>query len=412
MSAGDREGPRGSDRRTVLLSGLAGVGVATGLAAVAVAGERTGSTSPEGAAGPQVDHARALARPQGFRGRHQAGILEAPPAHASVLALDLVPGADATTVARLLTIWTDDIERLTSGRGTLTDLEPELAAVTASLTVTVGVGPAVVELANAEAPTWLAPLPRLSIDRLEDRWSGGDLFVQVCATSPTTVAHAQRRLLAGVSDLARPRWVQRGFREPHEAGGLPMRNLFGQVDGTVQPDVHGVDAALLWVGDAAPEWLRGGSSVVVRRIAMQLDQWDRADRLSRENAMGRRLDTGAPVTGTRPDDPPDLDAVDELGFPLIDTHAHLRRAHASEPHERFLRRPYSFDDPPEGDLTSDSGLIFIAYQADPVRQFLPVQRRLAEGDLLNLWTTPVGSAVFAVLPGALPGQILGQALLA
>ena len=88
----------------------------------------------------------------------------------------------------------------------------------------------------------------------------GDLFVQVCATSPTTVAHAQRRLLAGVSDLARPRWVQRGFREPHEASGLPMRNLFGQVDGTVQPDVHGVDAALLWVGDAAPSWLRGGSS--------------------------------------------------------------------------------------------------------------------------------------------------------
>ena len=48
-----------------------------------------------------------------------------------------------------------------------------------------------------------------------------------------------------------------------------------------------------------------------------------------------------------------------------------------------------------------------------MRQFLPVQRRLAEADLLNLWTTPVGSAVFAVLPRApLPGEILGEALLA
>ena len=46
-----------------------------------------------------------------------------------------------------------------------------------------------------------------------------------------------------------------------------------------------------------------------------------------------------------------------------------------------------------------------------MRQFVPVQRRLAEADLLNLWTTPIGSAVFAVLPGAQPGEVLGEALL-
>ena len=37
--------------------------------------------------------------------------------------------------------------------------------------------------------------------------------------------------------------------------------------------------------------------------------------------------------------PPDLDAQDSLGFPIIDDGAHLRRAHAQAPHERFLRRP-------------------------------------------------------------------------
>ena len=423
MSPLDHERPPGSDRRTVLLSGLAGAGLATGLAAVTVVGARaapatgpaaapaTGApTGPAPAAPP--DWARALARPAGFRGAHQAGILEPPPAHASLVALDLLPGADGHTVRRLLTVWTDDIERLTSGRGPLTDLEPELARVTAALTVTVGVGRAVVDLVGAAAPGWLAPLPALPIDRLEERWSGGDLLLQICATSPTTVAHAQRRLLAGVADLARVRWVQRGFREPHEGPGVPMRNLLGQVDGTVQPDVDGADATLLWAGTDAPAWLRGGTSVVVRRIAMDLDRWDRADRAARENAIGRRLDTGAPVTGTAAEDAPDLEAVDELGFHRIDDAAHLRRAHAAAPHERFLRRPYSYDDPPEGGATSSSGLVFIAYQADPVRQFLPVQRRLAEADLLNLWTTPVGSAVFAVLPGAAAGEILGEALLA
>ncbi len=409
MTSPAQEGTTGSDRRTLLLSGLTGAGLVAGAAVTTMAGctrsvdePVTGAPSPQGATSPA----------RSFRGAHQAGILDSPPAHATFVALDLERGADAGSVRRLLTVLTDDIERLMAGRGTLTDLEPELAAVTAQLTVTVGVGPALVEAAGADVPDWLAPLPSLKIDRLEDRWSGGDLLLQICATSPTTVAHAQRRLLTGIAGLARIRWVQRGFREPHEGPGVPMRNLFGQVDGTVQPDVAGVDAALLWAADQAPPWLRGGSSVVVRRIAMDLDAWDRADRLSRENAMGRRLDTGAPVTGVKLHDAPDLQAVDALGFHVIDDAAHMRRAHATAPHERFLRRPYSYDDPPEGHATSSSGLVFVAYQADPVRQFLPVQQRLADRDLLNLWTTPVGSSVFAVLPGAATGEILGGAMLA
>ena len=143
---------------------------------------------------------------------------------------------------------------------------------------------------------------------------------------------------------------------------------------------------------------------------MDLDGWDRVDRLSRENSIGRRLATGAPVTGGGLDTAPDLEAVDGLGFHVVDDAAHIRRAHASAPHERFLRRPYSYDDSPDAGSTSSSGLVFVAYQADPVRQFVPVQARLAELDLLNLWTTPIGSAVFAVLPGAQEGEVLGQAL--
>lgn len=397
-------GPR---RRAVLLSGLAGAGAGVLTGAGVAAAREPAASAPD----DRVARAHRVAR--AFRGEHQAGIVEHPQPHAAFVALDLLPGADADAVRRLLTVWTDDVERLVGGRGTLTDQEPELSAVSASLTVTVAVGRRVVELAGAEVPTWLRPLPAFpEIDRLEDRWSGGDLLLQVCADSPTTVAHAQRRLVVSVGDLARVRWVQRGFREPFEGPGLPMRNLLGQVDGTVQPDVTGLDAGLLWSGDAGPAWLRGGSSVVVRRIAMALDAWDRADRLSRENAIGRRLDTGGPVTGGGVDAAADLDAVDELGFHRIDDAAHLRRAHASAPHERFLRRPYSYDDAPEGSATSNSGLVFVAYQADPVRQLVPVQRRLAEMDLLNLWTTPVGSAVFAVLPGARPGEVLGQAMLA
>ena len=51
-------------------------------------------------------------------------------------------------------------------------------------------------------------------------------------------------------------------------------------------------------------------------------------------------------------------------------------------------------------------------QADIDAQFTPIQRRLDELDLLNEWTTPIGSAVFAVPPGCSPGGYIGETLLA
>ena len=402
-------------RRRALLGGGLGAGLAT-LAGAAALASGAGSASPGAPAAPttaSAPGAHTVARR--FRGIRQAGIVERPQTYAAFVAFDLSPGADADAVRRLLTVWTDDIERLTEGRGALTDLEPELASVPASLTVTVGVGERTVAIAGAERPAWLRPLPAFEVDRLERRWSGGDLLLQLCADSPTTLAHAQRRLTAVSSPIATVRWVQRGFREPYEGPGLSMRNLFGQVDGTVQPNLAGPDDDLLWVGAHGPAWLREGSALVVRRIAMDMDRWDLVDRDSRENAIGRRLGDGAPVTappGAGPHAAADLEAVDDLGFHVIDDGAHLRRARPQQPHERFLRRPYSYDDATGADGRTHTGLVFAAYCADPTRQFVPVQRRLASKDLLNLWTTPVGSAVFAVLPGARDGEILGERMLA
>ena len=397
----------GPGRRSVLLAGVTAGGAALAGCSAPTEAE-PGSTPTSSTARGATTVARA------FHGTHQAGILEPAQPYAVFLGLDLPAGADADAVRRLLTIWTDDIDRLMSGRGTLADLEPELAATTASITITVGVGPRVAQVTGAKPPEWLRPLPAYSIDRLDPRWSGGDLFLQICADSPTTVAHAQRRMLTNMGSLATLRWVQRGFREPFESAALPMRNLFGQVDGTVQPDVAGAESHLLWCGQDDPDWLLGGSSVVIRRISMNLDSWDRADRATREFTIGRHLSSGAPLTA--PEHAPatteaDFGQNDALGFHVIDDGAHMRRARFTAAHEKILRRPYSYDDPPGPGSLSDSGLIFVAYQADPVRQFAPIQARLAEKDLLNLWTTPVGSAVFAILPGAQPGEILGRRLL-
>ena len=86
------------------------------------------------------------------------------------------------------------------------------------------------------------------------------------------------------------------------------------------------------------------------------------------------------------------------------------RAAGSEA-ERILRRGYSFDDglTPEGKL--DAGLFFAAFQRDPRRQFVPIQRRLAEHDLLGEYLVHTGSAVFAVPPGCRAGGYVGETLL-
>ncbi|MFE4465214.1 Dyp-type peroxidase [Oerskovia sp. NPDC056781] len=403
-------------RRAFLVGGAAAGAVAVAGAGGAWAGR---STAPARGAAPSGTGETSLHGDLRvpFHGPRQAGVVTPPQAYLTLVALTLAPGTDRDALVRLMRIWTDDVARLTQGRPGLTDTEPELAEVPARLTVTVGYGPAVFTAAGLDdrRPSWLRPLPAFGVDRLEDRWNDGDLVLQVCADDEVTVSHAVRMLLREARDFVSVRWLQKGFRRSvgSEPAGRTMRNLMGQIDGTRNVDPV-ADSPLVW-SDGTDGWLAGGTSMVVRRIRMELDTWDEVDRSTREAVMGRRLVDGAPLTGDEEDDEPDLDAVGPHGLTVIGPAAHVRRARTDDQAERFLRRAYSYDDAPDvaadpGALSS-SGLVFVTFQADVDRQFVPVQRRLDEVDLLNEWTTPIGSAVFAVPPGCAEGEFLGQALL-
>ncbi|GEL19604.1 Dyp-type peroxidase [Pseudonocardia asaccharolytica] len=392
-------------RRAFLASGAAVLG-----GAAALGGRELLDADPEPAAPDSPGRATVA-----FHGEHQAGVVTPGQAFASFVALDLVDGVDREALVRLMRVWTDDIERLTRGAPGLTDTEPELAAVPAGLTVTVGYGPGVLTAAGREdlRPGWLTPLPAFGVDRLQEAWSGGDLLLQICADDEITVAHAVRVLVKEARTFATVRWVQRGFRNSPGTvtPGTTMRNLMGQVDGTSNPIPGTEDDRLIWIGPEGPAWLHGGTGMVVRRIAMNLDTWDELDRPAREQVIGRRLDNGAPLTGTHEHEEPDLEAMTELKLPVIESFAHIRRARSDDPDHRFLRRSYNYDEsPPAGEL-SNSGLVFVSFQADIDAQFTPIQRRLDQLDLLNQWTTPIGSAVFAVPGGCRPGEYLGQRLL-
>ncbi|AQA25387.1 dyp-type peroxidase family protein [Rhodococcus sp. MTM3W5.2] len=350
-----------------------------------------------------------------FYGTHQAGIATAPQAHSTFVALDLRPEVDRAALIRLLKVWTEDAARLTEGRAALADTEPDLATEPTRLTVTVGFGPGVFRLGDVEhlRPAWLRPLPPFAVDKLEDRWSGGDLLLQVGAEDPVTVAHALRVLLKGSAGFSSVRWTQRGFRRARgtQAPGTTMRNLFGQVDGTVNPSPGTADFAdLVWDTGSGQAWMAGGTSVVIRRTHLDLDEWDKVDRPGREQSVGRRLSDGAPLTGDSEHDEPDFAAMGATGFPVIPEFSHIARARSADPRQRIHRRGYNYDEAPAGGEISDSGLIFVCYQADVDAQFVPIQQRLSELDMLNQWTTPIGSAVFAIPPGCAKGGYIGQQL--
>lgn len=431
--APDARGPR---RRDVLV-GAAGIGVG---AAAMFAGGAAIRAASGGLAGPvtfgaeTVPHETATGDTEPGTASAglpapQRGVLAEPPAHAVFIAADLDPSIDRDRLAKLLRILTDDANRLMAGYAPIGDQEPQLAEVPARLTIAFGFGQGLVDLVNPDArPEWLAPLPAFRIDALQPEWSGGDLLVHVASDDPLTLAHAQRLMLKDLRAYTTIRWQQSGFRNARGSlkPGTTQRNLFGQVDGTVNPKPGDADFdGLVWVGaegttgiaGAAPAWLAGGTSFILRRIEMNLETWDEVDGPGRDASVGRRLDTGAPLTGSHEFDEPDFAALTPLGFTVINPASHIARARPQNPAERIHRLTYNYDHPVAGAggigaSVSNSGLLFGSLQANPLAQFVPIQERLAEADLLNEWTTPIGSAVFAIPPAASAGGFVGETLYA
>ena len=386
-----------TSRRRLLTGGaVAGLGAVAGATVVAA----TGPGTPVPAAAATNDTGTATVP---FYGPRQAGVAEDPPAHAAFVAFTLAPGTDRRALGRMMRLLTDDAARLTRGTPALGDTDATLAVLPARLTVTFGFGPGLYRRAAAASP--VADLPAFSIDRLEKRWSGGDLLLQICADDPLTVAHTQRMLIKDARPFAAVRWVQQGFRRSPgvQAPEHTQRNVLGQLDGTANPRGAEIDPAV-WNPD-------GSTQLVVRRIRAEMEKWDLLAVADKETAVGRRLGTGAPLSGAHEHDRPDFTVLDASGLPAMPDFSHVTRARVEDPARKILRRPYNYDGVPNALGHPDAGLIFAAYQRDIAGQFVPIQQRLADKDLLNEWITPIGSAVFAVPPGCAEDGWIGEQVL-
>ncbi|MET9337409.1 MULTISPECIES: iron uptake transporter deferrochelatase/peroxidase subunit [unclassified Nonomuraea] len=393
-------------RRLLTGAGLvAGAGV-TGGAVYGLAQQAT--PAPAAAAG----HA-----PIPFHGAHQAGIATPVQDRLHFAAFDLTT-TERDKVVAMLRQWTAAAEQMTAGRevgkGALgvplappDDTGEALGLPASRLTLTIGFGASFFDKLGLERPAALKPLPRFPGDKLDPARSDGDLCVQACADDPQVAVHAVRNLVRLGFGTAGVRWSQLGFGKTSSTTPEEQtpRNLMGFKDGT--NNIPGSDAKLLdqhvWIGSEGPQALVGGSYLVARRIRMHIETWDRTSLKEQEDIFGRTKGEGAAYGRTREHDPVDLS--------LLPADSHVRLANpASLGGVRILRRGYSFTDGSDGLGRLDAGLFFIAYQRDPERGFIPIQRSLARTDQLNEYIQHVGSGLWVCPPGVRPGGFWGETL--
>lgn len=412
------------DRRTFLTrsavvlgaGGLGGVGALARDSAQAQGAPTT--TEPSAVEEWDVSQAQ-LAEREPFDGPHQAGILTPAPAQATFAALDSI-AADRRTLQEALEALSQRARELTVG-GPIPLLEADAPPADSGilgpvndpdvLTVTIAFGASLFDGRyglSAQRPHELVSMPTFSVDDLDPAQSHGDVLLQICAHQRDTVVHTLRELLRTVRGALQLRWTIDGFSgaargpSPHNN----PRNLFAFRDGTANPPTS--DSALMnelvWVGRGEPAWAAGGTYQVVRIIRQHVEFWDRVGLNEQENMIGRVRASGAPLGGTDEFEDPryDLDP-DGKRIPLT---AHIRTANPRTPataDQRILRRGFSYTRGFEEAGALDQGLIFVAFNQSPTRQFQTIQTRLLDEPMID-YITPVGGGYFFAPPGA-EGQI-------
>jgi deferrochelatase/peroxidase EfeB len=396
-------GPGGKDNpgvgRRGFLTGLVGAGIAAPLAAAAAA-------APAQAAEPTD-----LPTSFPFHGEHQQGILTPIQPKSAFVAFDLT-AANAGELKELLHTITDRARFLTTGGTPPVNIgmPPSDSGVLGptvpadGLTITASLGATLFDdrygLSSAK-PARLRTMEDFPNDALDRSQCDGDLLLQICGNHDDAVVHALRDISRATRGGMQPRWRKDGFVSPPRPSGTP-RNLLGFKDGTVNPTkAKGGADHLVWTekGGDEPAWAVGGSYHVVRLIRMLVEFWDRVSITEQENMIGRRRDTGAPLTGTHEFDKPDY-ALDPTGD-VIQMDAHIRLANPRTPTatgQQMLRRPYNYDAGIDANGNLDMGLIFACFNQDLERQFVTVQKRLVDEPLVD-YISPRGGGYFFALPG-------------
>lgn len=381
-----------------------------------------------------------------FWGEHQSGIVTPPQHHIYFATFDIVTN-NREDVIKLLKAWTAAAARMSDGE-TAQPLEgglslavapkpatntkpgddsyeaPAPETMAADTGETIGMSPSRLTISfgfgaslfikdgkdrfglASRRPEALVDMPRFVGDQMIEGRTDGDLSIQACAEDPQVAFHAIRQLARIAEGVAQIRWVQTGYRP-----STGERHLLGFSNGKGNPPVDDPKAMndSVWVGAEGPDWMRGGSYIVVRRIRFALEHWDHMSQAYQESAVGETKHPG----------PPDSKAAASPADTDENAQTHLRIVAPRS--QTILRRSYSYNDgvnftserwPPwRQGLEYDAGMFFICYQRDPRTGFLEMYDKMAKYDSkLNQFWTHEGSGLFAYPRGAKKGEYIGQRL--
>ncbi|PJG86617.1 iron uptake transporter deferrochelatase/peroxidase subunit [Conservatibacter flavescens] len=350
-----------------------------------------------------------------FYGKHQEGILTPAQKHIYFIVLDLHT-TELDKIKAMFQMWTNYSANLTSGKnvknysnnayvppvdtGEADSLNPH------NLTLTFGVSAQFFDKLNLThlKPEKLRDLPAFPREQLQERYSGGDICIQACADDPQVAFHAVRNLVRAARSHISMKWSQSGFNA-FEGKDTP-RNLFAFKDGTGNPQTPQKLDETVWVN--SQDWLNNGSYLVVRRIKMFLETWDRTNLFSQEQTFGRHRDTGAPIGEKHEFDEVDINKKDDKGNYVIPEVSHVHIARKTG--QSILRRSYSYSDGIDEHGQFDAGLLFISFQKDP-EQFIKIQNAFGNIDKMNEYITHMGTGLFACFAGVIDEHdYLGKAL--
>jgi deferrochelatase/peroxidase EfeB len=416
------------DRRRFLKGSLATLGTGGAGAAIALGGTsaRASDASPDLSTESLRVNQRELTVRYPFDGEHQAGILTPRQAQAAMISLDSVAQTPTELNLSLQQLSTR-IRQLTEGASVGVeeiDAPPPDSGILGpydapdSLTVTLAFGPTLFDhrygLASKK-PRHLTAMPAFALDRLDPSRTGGDLLVQICAGQRDTVVHTVRELMRVMAGTFTPRWSLDGFQaaQRNTDPTASTRNLFAFRDGTANPEVtdEALMRELVWAAADERPFAAGGTYMVVRAIRQHVEFWDRVGMLEQEQMIGRDRVSGAPLGGTAEHENPDYPS-DPKGT-RIPLNAHIRIANprtAQTANQQMLRRPYNYNRGFDEAGDQDQGMLFVAFNQDPERQFATIQRRL-ESEPMTDYITPVGGGYFFAPRGAAgPADWVGSGL--
>ncbi|MFT8363633.1 MAG: iron uptake transporter deferrochelatase/peroxidase subunit [Sporolactobacillus sp.] len=353
-----------------------------------------------------------------FFGNHQAGIVTPHQTYGYLAAFDLDPSVkDVTKIMALFISWTQLASNLTVGKEEKNSSNHELppnetneakGLGPAQLTITFGLGHSLF-IKNgkdrfglaSKMPKQLTMMPKIAHETLDSARSNGDLCIQICANVQQVAFHALRNLVKQSVGVANIRWMEAGFL--NGAKGSTPRNLFGFKDGTANVAANDRQGhqRVIWADAGEPRWMRGGSYLGYRKIAMHLETWDQDSYSDQEHVFGRKKESGAAFGQVHEKDPVLLSKLPKT--------SHVQLAHQTG--QEIYRRAFSYTngvDPATGHL--DAGLLFLSYQNKPQESFIPMLHLLGRLDNLNEYTDHIATGLFAIPGGTNRNNYVAQHL--